>query len=211
MNYQDKQKLILVLWILAIIGASIGIFFMTKRVRIGLEEYLKSREEILSFQEKVSSFEKGKEDFQEQKKEIDKIRESFFKPGKDELERIGKLASDLESLAGQNKASIEATEVVQPSENESFYLISFNISGDFPDVLRFFFAIENVPLEYYQLMGIEKVNLSRFISSSCPEEGENENGDKECSRKTSVNGEFQLKIYIEPKIEENSEEKQLEE
>jgi len=195
-----KRKLIFIIWILIIVVIIVGIFFAFKRLNSGMQQYLKEKEDFSAFREKINTFEQRKARFGEQKKKMVKIENSFFERGENELERVGKFATNLEAIARKHNVSIEAKEIVQPTQNNNFYLLKFKLEGAFPGVLCFFFAIENTPFGNFQLMELQKISLTKLISGSCQEQGEGK-----CEKTEIAEGEFELRVYTEPKEEQQQE------
>lgn len=200
MTGPKKRKIIFIIWILIIIFIIVGIFFAFKRLNMGIKNYLKEKEDFSAFREKINTLKQRKEKFEEQKRKMIKIENSFFERGENELERVGKFATELEAIARKHSVSIEAKEIVQPTNNNNFYLLKFKLEGVFPGVLRFFFAIENTPFGNFQLMELQKVSLTKLISGSCQEQGEGK-----CEKTEIAEGEFELRVYTEPKEEQQQE------
>lgn len=189
MESKSRKKFILLFWIMINIFIIFCISLAFLRVESKTKDYINDKNEFFLLKNKINSFDIRKAFFKSQTSDINIIRSSFLKPGKDEGKTLAYFIKEIEDLATKHGVSLETESITQPTKDTPFYLFSFSISGKFPGILRFIFAIEDTSFGKYKAMSIQKLNIKRVASSSCNEQGECQ------SRNIGTEGSFELKIY----------------
>lgn len=164
--------IVLVLLIIFAISPSV------EKISTLAENYKDTKKTILEIEKKELSLDEQERFFEKTQPTLS-ITDKAFLAKKD---LVGFL-STLENLALKNKNKIEILSVSEPEENKPYFTFIVLLKGNFPDSLRFLFALENIPESPYRLLEIKKLEIKRITVSG------------EEKEKGKIEGNFEIRVY----------------
>jgi len=181
----SSLKKIYLIGTIAILIFLVVIFFvilpLINKIRILSEEYMTGQTELTQIQEKEINLKKQKEIFEKTKLKISKVENSFLK-----LEDLVNFIISLEKTAKTQNTQFEIKAISPPDKDKEYFTFAIILKSDFPDLLRFIFALENIPQEPYRLIEIKSITIKGLKLS-----------ETEGGRAKEVEGNLEMKVYAQ--------------
>lgn len=148
------------------------------KISILSEDYKDSQKAILEIEKKELFLDEQKRLFEKTQPALSIIGKAFL-----QKEDLVEFLSSLEDLALENKNKIEILSVSEPDENKPYFTFNILCEGNFPNFLRFLFALENIPNSSYRLLEIKKLEVKRVMIS----------GQEE--KKGKIESNFEIRVH----------------
>jgi len=146
------------------------------------KEYIDGQTELFQIQQKELILRQQEEIFEKTKLRLLKVENSFLK-----LEDLVNFITSLEKTAKAQNTQFEIKAISPPEKDKQYFTFAILAKTDFPNFLRFIFALENIPQPPYRLIEIKSITIKGL---KLPE--------SEGTRAKEVEGNLEIKVYANP-------------
>ena len=172
---------------LFIIGAIVILILLVFVVALPLVNKIETlSKEYADGQTMLSQIQQKELLLRQQEELLKKTQEKFSKVEKSFLESadLVNFIASLEKIAKDTKSQFEIKSVSPPDKEKQYFTFAIIVKNNFPDFLRFLFALENTPQPPYRLIEVKSLTLKGIKL----QEGEE-------AKAAEVEGNLEIKVH----------------